>query len=173
MLSARQIPLHRMPRSPPRQFPPAARPAGTRVQSQPRSYGDFCADRPIARYGRIFSSRAFETPLIARRSSIFRKGPLFWRTFTIAFAVLGPIPGTCWSCSAVAVFRSIGCAGGFFVSARAPDAAKIISKIERPRSARLIRIILFMTPESVTAHNSLESKLTNHAYHTRLPCASY
>ena len=163
-----------MPRSPQRQFPPAARPAGTRAQSQPRSYGAFCAAGLILRYGRIFSSRAFETPLIARRSSIFRKSPLFWRKLTIAFAVLGPIPGTCWSCSAVAVFRSIECAGGFFVSALISDAAKSISTIERPRSARLIRIILFMTLESVTAaNNRLESKPTNHAYQTRFPCASY
>jgi hypothetical protein len=162
-----------MPRSPQRQFSPAASLAGTSVQSQPRSYGDFCAAGLIVRYGRIFSSRAFETPLIASKSSIFRKGPLFCRKFTIVFAVLGPIPGTCWSCSAVAVFRSIGCAGGFFVSARASDAAKNISKTERTQSARRIRIILFMTPESVTANNRLESKPTNHAYHTRFPCASY
>jgi len=162
-----------MPRSPQRQFPPAARPAGTRAQSQPRSYGAFCAAGLSVRYGRIFSSRAFETPLIASKSSIFRKGPLFWRKLTIALAVLGPIPGTCWSCSAVAVFRSIGCAGGFLVSARTSDAAKSISTIERPRSARLIRIILSMTRESVTANRKRESKLTNHAYQTRFPCASY
>jgi hypothetical protein len=59
------------------------------------------------------------------------------------------------------------------VSARASDAAKNIRTIERTRSAPLTRIILFMTPESVTANNRLESKLTNHAHQTRFPCASY
>jgi hypothetical protein len=59
------------------------------------------------------------------------------------------------------------------VSARTSDAAKSTSKIERTHSADLIRIILFMTPESVTANNRLESKLTNHAHQTRFPCASY
>jgi hypothetical protein len=162
-----------MPRPPQRQFSPAASLAGTRIQSQPRSYGNFCADGLIVRYGRIFSSRAFETPLIASRSSIFRKGPLFCRKFTIAFAVLGPIPGTCWSCSAVAVFRSIEWAGGFLVSAQISVAAKSNSKIGRTHSTELIRIILFMTPELVSAGNKPESKLTNHAYQTRFPCASY
>jgi|GEM_PF-6321647 len=55
----------------------------------------------------------------------------------MAFAVLGPIPGTCCNCSAVAEFKSTECAGGGrLVSAQTCTTNNAISKKETAINAQ-------------------------------------
>src|SRR6266404_7813943 len=69
---------------------------------------------PTVKYLRIFSRRFAPSPRIASKSSTLLNGPYVLRICKILPAVAGPIPGTCCSCSEVAVFRFTGRSGGFF-----------------------------------------------------------
>src|SRR5467141_3413378 len=72
---------------------------------------------PTVKYLRIFSRRFAPSPRIASKSSTLLNGPYVLRICKILPAVAGPIPGTCCSCSEVAVFRFTGRSGGFFLVA--------------------------------------------------------
>jgi hypothetical protein len=66
------------------------------------------------RYLRIFSRRFGPMPRIALKSSTLLNAPYDLRICKIFSAVTGPMPGTNWSSSDVAVFKLTGAAGGFF-----------------------------------------------------------
>src|ERR1700675_1957921 len=79
---------------------------------------------------------------MASKSSTRSNGPLFSRNCTIAFAVLGPIPGSCWSCSSVAVFTSIGFAGGFFCAlAKETSSTHAARSPQRSVSVTALRLV--------------------------------
>jgi hypothetical protein len=71
-----------------------------------------------------FSMRFGPTPLIARKSSTLLNAPYDLRIFRILSAVEEPIPGTCCSSNAMAVFRFTGRSGGFLVAASGPATQK-------------------------------------------------
>lgn len=70
---------------------------------------------PTVKYLRILSRRFAPSPRIASKSSTLLKEPYDFRICKILPAVTGPIPGTCCSCSDVAVLRFTGFSGGFFL----------------------------------------------------------
>src|SRR6266404_5209400 len=70
---------------------------------------------PTVKYFRILSRRFAPSPRIASKSSTLLNGPYALRICKILPAVAGPIPGTCCSCSEVAVLRFTGRSGGFFL----------------------------------------------------------
>src|SRR5436309_2954674 len=72
---------------------------------------------PTVKYLRILSRRLAPSPRIASKSSTLLNGPYVLRICKILPAVAGPIPGTCCSCSEVAVLRLTGRSGGFFLVA--------------------------------------------------------
>src|SRR5881628_1663340 len=69
---------------------------------------------PTVRYLRILSRRFLPMPRMASKSSTLLNAPYDLRICKIFSAVAGPIPGTFWSSSEVAVFRFTGFSGGFF-----------------------------------------------------------
>src|SRR5277367_1006099 len=99
-------------------------------------------------YGRIFSSFVSEMPRIASKSSTRWNRPVFVRNWMMAFAVVGPTPGSSSSSFADARLMSIGCVGGFFVakaeaaSIRNTDTVKIVNFAAVPRVilGRLFRL---------------------------------
>ena len=80
-------------------------------------------------YLRIFSMRFGPMPLIARKSSTVLNAPYDLRIFRILSAVEGPMPGTCCSSSAVAVFRFTGRSGGFLFALAAEMQPKTIANV--------------------------------------------
>jgi len=76
--------------------------------------GFVAAGFPTVKYLRIFSRRFGPRPRIASKSSTLLNAPYDFRIRKIFSAVAGPIPGTCWNSSDVAVLMFTGFAGGFF-----------------------------------------------------------
>jgi hypothetical protein len=83
---------------------------------------------PATRYFRIFSSFFGPMPRTANKSFTLLKGPYDLRICKILSAVDGPIPGTCCSCAAVAVFKLIGAGGGFLVAETAEQTSRPIAR---------------------------------------------
>lgn len=94
-----------------------------------------CGAFPTVRYFRIFSSLLGPIPLIASKSSTLLNAPYDFRISRILSAVEGPIPGTCCNSAALAEFKLMGCAGGFFL-ARAALAQHRNRKKESKEDAR-------------------------------------
>src|SRR6266436_3810861 len=87
---------------------------------------------PTVKYFRILSSRFAPSPRIASKSSTLLNGPYVLRICKILPAVAGPIPGTCCSCSDVAVLRLTGRSGGFFlVASELWENRRPMTKMER------------------------------------------
>lgn len=89
------------------------------------------------KYLRIFSMRFGPMPRIARKSSTLLNGPYDLRICKIFSAVAGPIPGTSCNCSAFAVFKLIGAAGGFFF---AKSAAGSRQQMANRKAARFSKV---------------------------------
>ncbi len=94
-------------------------------------------------------------PLIASKSSTRRNGPLFTRKFTIAAAVLGPIPGTNCNCSTLAEFKSRAFAGGAFFCATAALQQSRITATARADDSRLNAIALRIVLRDFTKERGL------------------
>src|SRR5690242_16922248 len=75
-------------------------------------------------------------PRITSKSPTRRKRPPLLRKSTMAFAVVGPTPGSCSSSFTVAVFRSIGCVGGFFFARESEEKDKITAKAKAAQHKR-------------------------------------
>jgi hypothetical protein len=102
----------------------------------------FGGSGPIVTYGLSFSRRAFEMRRIASRSLTLRNWPLLLRNWMMSFAVTGPTPGNCSSCSIVAVFKLIGFAGGFFcVNEIVAPAAVSSNAIKTANGAKNLRFL--------------------------------
>jgi hypothetical protein len=88
----------------------------------------------IVKYLRIFSRRFGPIPRIARKSSTLLNAPYDLRICKILSAVTGPIPGTNWSSSDVAVFKLMGDGGGFFFAASKYGMAKNAARTSEMRA---------------------------------------
>jgi hypothetical protein len=95
------------------------------------------------KYLRIFSRRFGPIPRIARKSSTLLNAPYDLRICKILSAVTGPIPGTNWSSSEVAVFKLTGAAGGFFFAGSPGTIAQSAAKrrATRARQCRDITVL--------------------------------
>jgi hypothetical protein len=100
----------------------------------------FGAGFSTVRYFLIFSSLFGPMPRMACNSSTLLNVPKDFRAWRILSAVEGPMPGTCWSSSALAVFKLTGCRGGFFFAQRScvAQSTRIVKRKQKLRAVLVL-----------------------------------